>query len=70
MENLESLTPLIKSIQESESEQLYLRSLDRFVEEKESEIEKICETNYEVWIVLLAWHPSADLDDRTLCRPS
>ncbi|KAL1413544.1 Rab GTPase-binding exocyst subunit S15 [Vanrija albida] len=49
-ENLESLTPLIKSIQESESEQLYLRSLDRFVEEKETEIERICETNYEDFV--------------------
>lgn len=47
-ENFEALTPLIKTIQESESEQLYLNSLDRFVEEKEREIEQICETNYEV----------------------
>lgn len=47
-ENFEALTPLIKTIQESESEQLYLNSLDRFVEEKEREIEQICESNYEV----------------------
>lgn len=47
-ENLEALAPLIKSIQESDSEQLYLRSLDKFVEEKENEIEKICQGNYEV----------------------
>ena len=47
-ENLEALAPLIKSIQENDSEQLYLRSLDGFVEEKEREIEKICEGNYEV----------------------
>ena len=42
------MAPLIKSIQESDSEQLYLRSLDKFVEEKENEIEKICQGNYEV----------------------
>lgn len=47
-ENLEALAPLIKSIQDTDSEQLYLRSLDTFVEEKEREIEKICEENYEV----------------------
>lgn len=47
-ENLEALAPLITSIQESDSEQLYLRSLDKFVEEKENEIEKICQANYEV----------------------
>lgn len=47
-ENLEALAPLIKSIQDTDSEQLYLRSLDKFVEEKESEIEKICQGNYEV----------------------
>jgi hypothetical protein len=46
-ENLEALAPLIKSIQDSDSEQLYLRSLDKFVEEKEGEIEKICSGNYE-----------------------
>jgi hypothetical protein len=47
-ENLEALAPLIKSIQDTDSEQLYLKSLDSFVEEKESEIERICEGNYEV----------------------
>lgn len=50
VENLEALAPLIKSIQDTDSEQLYLRSLDSFVEEKEREIEKICEGNYEVGI--------------------
>lgn len=47
-ENFEALAPLIKSIQDTDSEQLYLRSLDKFVEEKEREIEQICEGNYEV----------------------
>lgn len=47
-ENLEALAPLIKSIQDTDSEQLYLRSLDNFVEEKEREIEEICQENYEV----------------------
>jgi hypothetical protein len=45
---LEALAPLIKSIQDTDSEQLYLRSLDTFVEEKERDIERICESNYEV----------------------
>ncbi|WWC70274.1 uncharacterized protein I206_104224 [Kwoniella pini CBS 10737] len=49
-ENLEALAPLIKSIQDSDSEQLYLRSLDKFVEEKEREIEKICQENYEDFV--------------------
>ncbi|WVN88298.1 uncharacterized protein L203_103503 [Cryptococcus depauperatus CBS 7841] len=49
-ENLEALAPLIKSIQDTESEQLYLRSLDSFVEEKEKDIEKICEENYEDFV--------------------
>lgn len=30
------------------TEQLYLRTLDKFVEEKEREIEEICGENYEV----------------------
>ncbi|WVQ99360.1 hypothetical protein IAU59_006493 [Kwoniella sp. CBS 9459] len=49
-ENLEALAPLIKSIQDTDSDQLYLRSLDKFVEEKEREIEKICEGNYEDFV--------------------
>ncbi|KAK4689058.1 exocyst complex component 6, partial [Tremellales sp. Uapishka_1] len=49
-ENYEAFAPLIKSIQDTDSEQLYLRSLDRFVEEKEKEIEKICEGNYEDFV--------------------
>jgi hypothetical protein len=47
-ENLEALAPLIKSIQDNDSEQIYLQSLDKFVEEKEREIEKICDSSYEV----------------------
>ncbi|EIW70745.1 hypothetical protein M231_02602 [Tremella mesenterica] len=49
-ENFEALAPLIKSIQETDSEQIYLRALDKFVEEKEREIEKICEENYEEFV--------------------
>ncbi|KAL7421699.1 Rab GTPase-binding exocyst subunit S15 [Cryptotrichosporon argae] len=49
-ENLEALAPLIKSIHDTDSEQLYLRSLDKFVEDKEREIEKICEGNYEDFV--------------------
>jgi hypothetical protein len=54
-ENLEALAPLIKSIQDTDSEQIYLRSLDKFVEEKEGEIEKICSGNYEVGIEPKSW---------------
>ncbi|CAK9785452.1 putative rsec15 [Cutaneotrichosporon oleaginosum] len=49
-ENFEALAPLIKTIQDTDSEQLYLGSLDRFVGEKEKEIEKICEDNYEDFV--------------------
>jgi hypothetical protein len=45
---LEALAPLVVSLQETGSEQTYLRSLDRFVEEKEKQIEEICDENYEV----------------------
>lgn len=47
-ENLEALVPLVRSLQETGTEQLYLRKLDLFVEEKEREIEQICNENYEV----------------------
>ncbi|WVO22126.1 uncharacterized protein IAS62_003451 [Cryptococcus decagattii] len=50
VQNLEALAPLIKSIQDTDSEQLYLRSLDSFVEEKEREIEEICQENYEDFV--------------------
>lgn len=45
---MEALAPLIRSIQETDSEQVYLRSLDKLVEEKEKEIGKVVEDNYEV----------------------
>ncbi|ORX36771.1 putative exocyst complex subunit Sec15 [Kockovaella imperatae] len=49
-ENLEAIAPLIKSVQDTDSEQIYLRSLDTFVEEKEKEIQQICEGNYEDFV--------------------
>ncbi|WVQ72415.1 hypothetical protein IAR50_001967 [Cryptococcus sp. DSM 104548] len=49
-ENLEAIAPLIKSIQDTDSEQLYLKSLDAFVDEKEKEIESICAGNYEDFV--------------------
>ncbi|RSH87449.1 hypothetical protein EHS25_003359 [Saitozyma podzolica] len=49
-ENLEALAPLVKSIQDTDSEQIYLKSLDAFVGEKEAEIERICEGNYEDFV--------------------
>ena len=51
-ENLEALAPLVVSLQDTGTEQVYLRSLDRFVEEKEKQIEEICGDNYEV-----RWEP-------------
>jgi hypothetical protein len=39
---------LVVSLQDTSTEQVYLRSLDRFVEEKEKQIEEICGDNYEV----------------------
>lgn len=47
-ENVEALAPLIRSIQDTDAEQIYLRSLDKLVEEKEKEISKVVEDNYEV----------------------
>lgn len=47
-ENLEALAPLVQSLQDTSSEQVYLRSLDHYVEEKERQIEEICGENYEV----------------------
>jgi hypothetical protein len=46
-ENLEPLAPLVKTLQDTQTSQLYLRSLDTFVQEKEHEIERICNENYE-----------------------
>ncbi|KAJ9099706.1 hypothetical protein QFC20_005640 [Naganishia adeliensis] len=39
--------PLVKTLQDTQTSQLYLRSLDSFVQEKEHEIERICNENYE-----------------------
>lgn len=47
-ENLEAMAIIVKMLQESGTEQYYLRRLDQFVEEKEREIEQICDDNYEV----------------------
>ncbi|KAG7562727.1 hypothetical protein FFLO_01788 [Filobasidium floriforme] len=49
-ENLEALAPLVVSLQDTSTEQVYLRSLDRFVEEKEKQIEEICGDNYEDFV--------------------
>ncbi|KAJ9102018.1 hypothetical protein QFC19_004943 [Naganishia cerealis] len=47
LENLEPLAPLVKTLQDSGTAQAYFRSLDTFVQEKEHEIERICNENYE-----------------------
>ncbi|KAJ9112059.1 hypothetical protein QFC22_006353 [Naganishia vaughanmartiniae] len=46
-ENLEPLAPLVKTLQDSGTAQAYFRTLDTFVQEKEHEIERICNENYE-----------------------
>lgn len=47
-DNFEPLGPIIKQLHEQGLEDIFLRSLDRFVEDKEREIEHICGENYEV----------------------
>jgi hypothetical protein len=65
-ENLEALAPLVKSIQDTDSEQIYLKSLDAFVGEKEAEIERICEGNYEVGVDGTAREDGTCLDSTRL----
>jgi hypothetical protein len=47
-------------LQDDGTEQVYLRCLDRFVQEKEKEIEEICGENYEVYrnVRIISLHSS------------
>lgn len=47
-ENLEQLGPIIKSLDEAGQSDAFLRRLHAFVQEKESEIEAVCEGNHQV----------------------
>lgn len=47
-ENFEPLGPIIRQLHEQGLEDVFLKSLDKFVEDKEGDIEKICGENYQV----------------------
>jgi hypothetical protein len=47
-DNFEPLGAVIKQLHDQGLEDVFLRSLGKFVEDKESEIEKICGENYQV----------------------
>lgn len=49
-ETLEPLAPLLKTLQETNTSNLYLQALDAFVLEKEHEIERICNENYQDFV--------------------
>lgn len=46
-ENLEQLGPIIKSLDEANQSDAFLRRLRDFVQEKETEIESVCNTNHQ-----------------------
>jgi uncharacterized protein YoxC len=46
-ENLEQLGPIIKSLDEANQSDAFLRRLRDFVQEKETEIENVCNTNHQ-----------------------
>lgn len=46
-ENLEQLGPIIKSLDEANQSDAFLRRLREFVQEKEDEIENVCNANHE-----------------------
>ncbi len=46
LENLEQLGPIIKSLDEAGQQDAFLRYLEDFVQEKDREIEKICNENH------------------------
>lgn len=47
-ENLEQLGPIIKSLDESNQQDAFLRHLNNFVKEKDNEIETVCNANHQV----------------------
>lgn len=46
-ENLEALGPLIKTINESRQQELFLRTINDLIQSKDDEIQKICGDNYQ-----------------------
>lgn len=46
-ENLEQLGPIIKSLDEANQSDAFLRRLRDFVQEKETEIESVCNANHQ-----------------------
>lgn len=49
-ESLEQLGPILKNINESQQERDYIKALDAFISEKDSELEEQCKYNYQVGI--------------------
>lgn len=47
-ENLEQLGPIIKSIYDTGRQEAFLEQLATFVKKKEGEIERMCNSNYQV----------------------
>jgi hypothetical protein len=47
-ENLEQLGPIIKTIYDNDRQEAFLDQLALFVRKKEGEIERMCNSNYQV----------------------
>lgn len=72
-DSFDSLGPIIRQLHDQGNEDVFLRSLSKFVEDKEGEIEKICGENYQVRLHRAASEERADLvltHARTLSPPS
>ncbi|CAG8746614.1 22863_t:CDS:2, partial [Racocetra persica] len=49
-ENVEQLGPIIKSIYDTERQEVFLEQLATFVRKKEGEIERMCNSNYQEFV--------------------
>jgi hypothetical protein len=49
-ENLEQLGPLIRQIHANKQQEVFLRTIQKLIESKDAEIEKICSDNYQDFI--------------------
>ena len=54
-ENLEQLGPIIKSIYDSGRQEAFLDQLTAFERKKEGEIERMCNSNYQVCCFWYNW---------------
>lgn len=54
-ENLEQLGPIIKTIYDTDRQEAFLDQLAMFVRKKEGEIERMCNSNYQVWLELFQY---------------